>query len=70
MPTLAVVKNLDVFPNSRFSLCPSLEALAAPVVADMRRLWAFLGVELRIPLNVPQPRGDVQIWNQAVATGL
>jgi hypothetical protein len=27
--------------------------LAAPAVADMRRLWAFLGVELRIPLNVP-----------------
>ena len=27
MPALAVVKNLDVFPNSRFSLCPSLEAL-------------------------------------------
>lgn len=27
MKALAVVKNLDVLPNGRFSLCPSLEAL-------------------------------------------
>ena len=26
MSALAVVKDLDVFPNSRFSLCPCLEA--------------------------------------------